>query len=88
MVHMAKTEKSVRQSVSLPHRIAKRVRAIAKTRKTSANRVLVDLIEAGIRSKETEKELFFALTNRLSESTDPSERERIKKELARMTFGS
>jgi len=85
---MAKTEKSVRQSVSLPHRIAKRVRAIAKTRKTSANRVLVDLIEAGIRSKETEKELFFALTNRLSESTDPSERERIKKELARMTFGS
>jgi hypothetical protein len=87
MVHMAKIEKSARQSVSLPRRIAKHVRAIAKTRKTSANRVLVDLIEAGIRSKETEKERFFALTNRLSESTDPSERERIKKELARMTFG-
>jgi hypothetical protein len=87
MVHMAKTEKSARQSVSLPHRIAKHVRAIAKTHKTSANRVLVDLIEAGLRSKESEKERFFALTNRLSESTDPSEREQIKKELARMTFG-
>jgi hypothetical protein len=87
MVHMAKTEKSARQSVSLPHRIAKDVRAIAKTRKTSANRVLVDLIEAGLQAKESEKERFFVLTNRLSESTDPAERERIKKDLARMTFG-
>jgi ParB-like chromosome segregation protein Spo0J len=87
MMRMAKLEKSVRQSVSLPRRIAKHVRAIAKTHKTSANRVLVDLIEAGLQSKESEKERFFALTNRLSESTDPSERQRIKKELARMTFG-
>jgi hypothetical protein len=88
MVHMVKTERSTRQSVSLPRRIAKHVHAIAKTRKTSANRVLVDLIEAGLRSKESEKERFFALTNQLSVSNDPSERQRIKKELARMTFGS
>ena len=87
-MRMAKSEKSVRQSVSLPHRIAKHVHAIAKTRKTSANRVLVDLIEAGLQSKESEKEHFFILANRLSESTDPSERQRIKKELARMTFGA
>ena len=84
---MAKTEKSVRQSVSLPHRIAKHVQAIAKVQKTSANRVLVDLIEAGLESKESEKERFFALANRLSEATEPRERERLKKELARMTFG-
>jgi hypothetical protein len=84
---MSKTEKSVRQSVSLPHRIAKHVQAIAKVRKTSANRVLVDLIEAGLESKESEKEIFFALANRLSEATEPRERERLKKELARMTFG-
>jgi len=84
---IAKSEKAVRQSVSLPQRTAKRVHAIAKTRKTSANRVLVDLIEAGLQSKESEKERFFALANRLSESTDPVERQRIKKELARMTFG-
>jgi hypothetical protein len=49
--------------------------------------VLVDLIEAGIQSKEAEKERFFALANRLSESADPAERQRLKKELARMTFG-
>ena len=85
---MPKQEKSVRQSVSLPNRIAKHVQVIAKTRKTSANRVLVDLIEAGLQSKEAEKERFFALANMLSESTDPTKRQRIKRELARMTFGA
>jgi hypothetical protein len=84
---MPKSERSIRKSVSLPARVAKHVGAIAKTRKTSANRVLVDLIEAGLQSKEAEKERFFALASRLSESGDPSERQRIKKELARMTFG-
>ncbi|HET7258941.1 MAG TPA: hypothetical protein VFI75_04430 [Candidatus Acidoferrum sp.] len=84
---MAKTEKAVRQSVSIPARIAKRVKALARTEKTSANRVLVDLIETGLASKEAEKERFFALTARLTESTDPAEQERLKNELARMTFG-
>ncbi len=87
MGDMAKLQKSSRQSVSLPTRIAKHVRAMAKTRKTSANRVLVDLIEAGLESKGAEKERFFALANRLTESRDPAERQRLKKELARMTFG-
>lgn len=87
MKSMANTDKSVRQSVSLPARVAKRVRALAKTEKTSASRVLVDLIEAGLASKEAEKERFFALTNRLAESADPAEREQLKRELARMTFG-
>ena len=72
----------------MPIRIAQRVRALAKTRKTSANRVLVDLIEAGLESKEAEKKRFFAFANRLTESTDPQERQQLKEELARITFGS
>jgi hypothetical protein len=84
---MANTEKAVRQSVSIPARIAKRVKALAKTEKTSASRVLVNLIETGLASKEAEKERFFSLTSRLTESTDPAEQERLKQELARMTFG-
>lgn len=84
---MATTEKSARQSVSLPARVAKRVKALAKTEQTSASRVLVDLIETGLVSKEAEKERFFSLTTQLTESTDPDERERLKRELARMTFG-
>jgi hypothetical protein len=85
---MANTDKSVRQSVSLPARVARRVKALAKTEKTSANRVLVDLIEAGLASKEAEKDRFFAIANRLTESADPAEREKLKRELARMTFGA
>lgn len=84
---MSKPEPPVRQSVSLPARIVKRVRALAKTKKTSANRVLVDLIETGLESKQAEKERFFAIANRLAESTDPAERQRLKEELARTTFG-
>jgi len=84
---MKTQEKSVRQSVSLPSSVARRVRNMAEKRKASANRVLVDLIEAGLRSKEAEKETFYALANRLTETTDAAERRRIKKELARLTFG-
>ena len=60
---------------------------LAKTQKTSANRVLVDLIEAGLESKDSAKARFFALANRLTETSDPAERQRLKQELARMTFG-
>ena len=84
---MSKGQKSIRQSVSLPPRIARDVRALARARKTSANRVLVDLIETGLESREAEKKQFFALANRLTESSDHHERERIKEQLARMTFG-
>ena len=84
---MAETQRTVRQSVSIPTGVAKRVRALAKTRKTSANRVLVDLIEAGLQSKDAEKERFFLLANRLAETSDAAERRRLKEELARLTFG-
>ena len=85
---MKRQQKPVRQSVSLPSPLAHRVRKIAEKRNASANRVLVDLIEAGLRSKEAEKETFFALANRLSESPDSAERRRIKKQLAALTFGA
>ena len=84
---MGETGRAVRQSVSIPAGIAKRVRTLAKTRKTSANRVLVDLIETGLQSKDAEKERFFSLLSRLTEASDAAERERLKEELARTTFG-
>jgi len=83
---MAAAERFIRQSISVPTRIARRVRALARTRKTSANRVLIDLIEAGLESKEAEKARFFALVKCLTESEDPAERGRLKEELARLTF--
>jgi len=84
---MATSEKVVRQSVSLPARLARRVRSLAEKSKTSANRVLVELIETGIESKEAEKSKFFDLADRLAATSDLVERKRIKEILARMTFG-
>ena len=84
---MTTTEKPLRQSVSLPARLARRVRTLAKNRKTSTNRVLVELIETGIESKETEKSRFFELADQLTLTSDPNERKRIKELLAQMTFG-
>ncbi|HEX4643373.1 MAG TPA: hypothetical protein VH161_07890 [Candidatus Acidoferrales bacterium] len=84
---MKTIDKAVRQSVSLPAPLARRVRTMAKSRKTSTNRVLVELIETGIESKETEKAKFFELADQLTSASDPAERKRLKEVLARMTFG-
>ena len=84
---MATTEKAVRQSVSLPPPLARRVKALAKSRKVSSNRVLVDLVEAGLRSKEEERRKFLELADRLSKTTDAKEQQGLKEQLARMTFG-
>ena len=84
---MAITEKAIRQSVTLPSPVAKRVKALAKSRKVSSNRILVELVETGLRSKEEEKRRFFELAGRLSTSTDVKEQQEIKEQLARMTFG-
>lgn len=84
---MTIARKSIRQSVSLPSRLARRVRALAKNQRTSTNHVLVELIESGIESREAEKSRFFELADQLSASSNPAERKRIKGKLARMTFG-
>lgn len=79
--------KPVRQSISLPPDLARRVRAMAKTKRTSANRIVVDLIEAGLEAQEREKKRFFELADRLAHSVDRKEQQRLKEELARLTFG-
>ena len=84
---MTAVEKAVRQSVSLPPGVARRVRALAKTNRSSANRVLVELIESGLEAREQERKRFFELAECLIESRDPEEQRRAKEELARMTFG-
>jgi len=84
---MAIADRPVRQSVSLPARVARRVRTLAQTSKTSTSRVIADLIESGLDARKQEKKRFFECADRLSRSRDPEERKRLKEELARMTFG-
>jgi predicted DNA-binding protein len=84
---MSNVEKPTRQSISLPPRVARRVKSLAKTSRTSANKVIVDLIESGLEAKEQERKRFFELADRLVRSRDPEDQDRIKEELARLTFG-
>lgn len=84
---MPAAEKTVRQSVSLPAGVARRVKSLATTARKSANRVIVDLIESGLEAREREKKRFFEVADRLARSRDAEEQKRLKDELARMTFG-
>jgi len=87
MVHMPTNEKTVRQSVTFPARIAKRVRALARKRRLSQSKVIVDLIESGLEAKDREKRHYLELLERLRCAEDPAEQERLTEELARLTFG-
>jgi metal-responsive CopG/Arc/MetJ family transcriptional regulator len=84
---MSNVDKPVRQSVSLPTRVARRVKSLVKTNNSSANRVIVELIEAGLKAREQERERFLELADRLAHTRDPEEQKRLKEDLARITFG-
>ena len=85
---MGSVQKPLRQSVSLPPRLAQRIRVLARARKTSVSRVIADLVESGLSAQDQERERFLALADRLTQSTDADEQRQIKEELARLTFGS
>ena len=85
---MQTVEASTRQSVSLPARVSRQVRALAKTKGLSSSKIIADLIQTGLAAKEREKERFFELADQLSRSTGRAEQKRLKAELARLTFGS
>jgi len=84
---MAQAKRVVRQSISLPSSVARRVKSLARRKRTSENKVIIDLIESGLEAREQEKRTFFELAERLARSSDNIEQERLKEELARMTFG-
>jgi len=48
---------------------------------------LVDLIEMGLVAREREQGAFLELAERLVNSSNAAEQKRLKKELARTTFG-
>ena len=84
---MASKEKSVRQSVTLPAKVATQVRSMAKRRRLSANRMLVELVEEGIVAKKEKEKAFFELAERFRSAEDPKEVERLGEELGQMVFG-
>jgi len=55
--------RSVRRSVTLPAQVARQVDSLAKRRRLSDNRVLVELIEEGIEASKQKEKAFFDLVN-------------------------
>jgi len=79
--------KTIRQSVSLPANVAAQVRTMAKTRRLSANRMLLDLIENGLEAERRKQQEFTELAERFRSATDPEEVKRLGDQLGRMIFG-
>jgi len=84
---MSTKGKMVRQSVSLPSKVATQVRNMAKTRRLSANRMLVELIENGMEAETRKQQEFFELAERFRSATDPKEIKRLGDQMGRMVFG-
>lgn len=87
LVHNGGMNKTVRQSVSLPVKVAAQVRSMAKSRRLSSNRMLVELIENGIEANKRKQQEFFELAEHFRRATDPEEAKRLGDKLGRMVFG-
>ena len=60
-----------------PGKHCDQVRSLAKTRKLSSNRMLVELIENGIEAEMRKQQEFFKLAERFRNATDPGEARRV-----------
>jgi len=84
---MAINNKAVRQSVTLPAKVAKQVRSLAKRRRLSANRMLVELVEEGIELQKQKEKAFFDLAERFRSARDPEDIQRLGDQLGKIVFG-
>jgi metal-responsive CopG/Arc/MetJ family transcriptional regulator len=78
----------IRRSVSLPAELAEKIDAIAASRHVSGNRAIVDLLRDAILAYDQRRTAFLELADRFQKSKNPAETERLREELARMTFGN
>jgi len=77
----------VRRSVSLPGEVAKQVNTLAKRRRLSENRLLVELIEQGIEAGKQKENAFFELAERFRAANDPKEVKQLGEQMGRFVFG-
>jgi hypothetical protein len=78
---------AIRRSISLPAEMADKIDTIAGNRRVTANRAIVDLLADAIAAYQQRRTVFLELADRFQKSKDPVETERLRDELARMTFG-
>ena len=80
--------RTVRQSISLPANVAAQVRSLAKARRLSANRILLELIENGMEAEKRKQQEFFELAEGFRMATDPDDVKRLGERMGRMVFGN
>jgi hypothetical protein len=78
---------NVRRSIALPPEVAKQVDILAKRRRLSDNRVLVELIELGIEAGKQKEKAFFELAERFRAANEPGEVKELGDALGRFVFG-
>jgi hypothetical protein len=59
---------------------------LAKTRRLSSSRMLVELIENGIEAEKRKQQEFFGLAEKFRETADPEEAKKLGAKLGRMVF--
>lgn len=79
--------KQVRRSVTLPAQVARQIDRMAKRRRLSDNRVLVELIEEGIEARREKEKAFFRLAEKFRSADDPEHVKRLGDQLGRFVFG-
>ncbi len=85
-VYMA-TTKQARRSVTLPPQVDRQIDTIAKNRRLSGNRVLVELVELGLEARKQKEKAFFELAKKFRDADDPQEVKQLGDELGRFVFG-
>ena len=78
----------IRRSVSLPAELAEKIDASAASRHVSGNRAIVDLLADAVLAYGRRRTAFLELADRFQKSKNAAETERLREELARMTFGN
>jgi hypothetical protein len=79
--------KQTRRSVTLPSQVDRQIESIARSRRLSGNRVLVELVELGLEARKQKEKEFFELAERFRGSSDPAEVKKLGDELGRFVFG-
>ena len=82
-----KSMKQVRRSVTLPGKLAEQVERIARKKRLSDNRVLVELLEQGLEAQKEKEKAFFEVAERFRAASDPDEVKQLGDKMGRFIFG-
>jgi hypothetical protein len=67
--------------------LADQIERIAKKKRLSDNRVLVELVEQGLEAHKEKEKAFFVLAERFRAASDPDEIKKLGDKLGRFVFG-